>query len=83
MPDADNEGRYANLFHIGFNAFEFVLDFGQHFGAGRADRIHTRIVTTPWYARRLLETLEESLRDYERTHGVISESAPPDDTPPR
>ena len=32
------EGRYANLFHVGHNAFEFLLEFGQQ------DRgIHTRI----------------------------------------
>jgi hypothetical protein len=83
MPDADSEGRYANLFHIGFNAFEFVIELGQRFAEDDADRIHTRIITNPWYARRLLETLGESLRDYERIHGVILDSAPPADGPPR
>jgi len=25
------EGRYANYFKVGHNAFEFVLDFGQYY----------------------------------------------------
>jgi hypothetical protein len=64
----DAEGRYANYFQIGFNAYEFILDFGQQYPPD-AERIHTRIVTSPPLARSLLETLERSLRDHDREYG--------------
>ncbi len=60
---ADPEARYANFFRIGFNAYEFVLDFGQEYPP-EAERIHTRLVVNIALARNLCETLESSLRDY-------------------
>jgi Protein of unknown function (DUF3467) len=65
------EGRYANYFEVGYNAFEFLLDFGQHY-PGKACP-HTRIITTPSYARVLLETLKESIEKYEQRFGLIKE----------
>lgn len=65
------EGRYANYFKIGHNAFEFVLDFGQCYGGSGKAKLHTRIVTSPNYAKALLETLGESIERYEETFGVI------------
>lgn len=54
------EGRYANFFQVGHNAFEFLLEFGQQ------DRgIHTRIYVSPQYARVLSELLIETLRQHE------------------
>ena len=68
------EGRYANYFKIGHNAFEFVLDFGQfYFGkdATKEAELCTRIITSPAYAKNLLETLRESIDLYERHFGII------------
>jgi len=57
---AAKEGRYANFFQVGHNAFEFLLEFGQQ------DRgIHTRIYVSPQYARVLSELLIETLRQHE------------------
>jgi len=67
------EGRYANYFKVGHNAFEFVLDFGQLYGESGNAKLHTRIVTSPNYAKALLETLGESIERYEETFGVIEE----------
>ena len=61
------EGRYANYFKVGHNAFEFVLDFGQLYLESKEPRLYTRIVTSPAYAKALLETLRESIVLYERT----------------
>ena len=63
--ETEPEGRYANYFQVGFNAYEFVLDFGQHYPPG-SERIHTRIVTSPSLARRLREILDRSLEEYGR-----------------
>lgn len=75
MPNdhSDIEGRYANQFRIGFNSYEFVLDFGQEYPPG-PERVHTRIITSPPVARHLSETLDQSLRDYESKFGPLRES---------
>jgi Protein of unknown function (DUF3467) len=65
------EGRYANCFNSGFNAFEFVFEFGQYFpGAGDA-HWHTRVITSPPYAKALFETIRQSLTNYENSYGSI------------
>jgi len=61
------EGRYANYFKVGYNAFEFILDFGQFYPEGEEPKMHTRIVTNPVYAKALLETLKESVDQYGQT----------------
>lgn len=60
------EGRYANFFEVGHNAYEFVLEFGQLYEHGEAPVVHTRIITSPAYVRELLKTLEEALLEQER-----------------
>jgi hypothetical protein len=65
------EGRYANYFEIGHNAFEFVLDFGQKYSDGLKEKIHTRIITSPSYAKELFRVLENSIAQYEGTFGQI------------
>lgn len=69
------EGRYANSFHVGHNAAEFVVEFGQYFPTDTTDQMHTRIITNPAYAKALLGVLAEAIAEYERTFGPI---APPE-----
>lgn len=64
--------QYANYFEIGFNAFEFVLDFAQRYGEGEA-RGHTRIVTGPEYAKALYVILGQALTRFERSYGAIAD----------
>ena len=65
------EGKYVNCFQVGHNAFEFLLDFGQSYRNGEVEHFHTRIVTTPPYAKELLRVLKESIEQYERAFGPI------------
>ena len=65
------EGRYANYFKVGHNAVEFLLDFGQLYSESEKAQRHTRIVTSPIYAKALLEIIRESLDRYEQTFGPI------------
>lgn len=66
---------YANQFEVGYNAFEFLFEFGQRFEDDRdATAAHTRIVVTPAYAKLLLGVLERALSDYEVTFGPIVEA---------
>jgi|WetSurSiteA1Bulk_404760.scaffolds.fasta_scaffold218008_1 hypothetical protein len=64
-------GRYANFLKVGHNAFEFVFDFGQAQGESEEVSISTRIVTAPGYAKTFMETLMESIAQYESEFGII------------
>ena len=64
-------GRYANYFKVGYNAFEFVLEFGQSQEGVMQESIHSRIVTAPAYAKALMKTLGESITRYEKDFGTI------------
>ena len=65
------EGRYANYFKVGHNAFEFVLDFGQYYPEIEEAELYTRIITSPQYAKELLSTLQESIERHENSYGRI------------
>lgn len=67
------EGRYANYFKIGYNAFEFLLDFSQLYPESEQAQPHTRIITTPSHAKALFATLKEAIDQYEQTFGAIKE----------
>ncbi|OEU69903.1 MAG: hypothetical protein BA863_07780 [Desulfovibrio sp. S3730MH75] len=66
------EGRYANYFKVGHNAFEFVIEFSQFYPESEEAELHTRIITSPVYAKGLLEILRDSIKRYEQSFGAIS-----------
>ncbi len=66
------EGRYANYFKVGYNAFEFILDFGQLYSENKDIKFFTRIITNPISAKNLIEVLQESIAQYEQIHGAIN-----------
>lgn len=66
-------GRFANYFQVGHNAFEFLVDFGQFYRDSDEAQFHTRIITSPAYARALLEILQDALDRYESSFGLISD----------
>jgi Protein of unknown function (DUF3467) len=63
------EGRYANYFKIGHNAFELIIDFGQCYGEKEEPTLHTRIVTSPAYGKELLKALRQCLEENEKLYG--------------
>ncbi|MGA1839288.1 MAG: DUF3467 domain-containing protein [bacterium] len=65
------EGKYSNYFKIGQNAFEFVIEFGQYYPEKEKEIFHTRIITSPTYAKSLLEILQKTIKRYEQTFGKI------------
>jgi hypothetical protein len=68
------EARYANYFKAGHNAFEVILEFGQFYEGDSQPRMHTRIVTTPAYAKTFLEILREALSRYESLFGPAAQA---------
>ena len=71
------EGRYANYFKVGHNAYEFVIDFSQFYPESEEAEPCARIITPPIYAKTLLKTLRESIDRYEQTFGGIQGELPP------
>jgi uncharacterized protein DUF3467 len=69
------EGKYANYFEVGHNPFEFYVDFGQYDPQSETVQMHTRIVTSPAYAKMMGETLSASVESFEREHGPIPASS--------
>jgi hypothetical protein len=67
------EGRYVNYFEIRHNAFEFLLHFGQLYCEEPKARIHTRIVTSPYYAKRLMGVLKRAISQFEQSFGKVPE----------
>jgi len=63
--------RYANYFQVGHNAFEVVVEFGQHYEGSSQPQMHTRIVAAPICAKALLSLLQTAIADYERTFGEL------------
>jgi hypothetical protein len=67
------EGRYVNYFEIGHNAFEFLLHFGQLYCKESKARMHTRIVTSPFFAKKLMGVLKQAICQYEQSFGRVPE----------
>jgi hypothetical protein len=65
------EARYANYFKAGFTSEEVVIDLGQGYEDEGRIAVHTRIVTSPAYARDLAELLQAAVDDYENAYGAI------------
>jgi hypothetical protein len=64
------EARYANLFRIGHNEHEMILEFGQVNPDGSGEAFHTRIVTAAAHGPALLELIAEVVADHRRREEV-------------
>jgi hypothetical protein len=73
--DKKLEGKYANYFAVGYNAHEFIFDFGQNYSENDQAELHTRIITSPAYAKSLFELIHQSIDEYEKAHGSIEDDA--------
>ena len=69
--DKKLEGKYANHFAVGYNAHEFIFDFGQSYSENDQAELHTRIITSPAYAKALFNLLHQSIAGFEKAHGSI------------
>jgi hypothetical protein len=70
-PNRVREGKYSNYFEVGHNPFEFYVDFGQYDPTSEKAQFHTRIVTSPAYAKILGQTLSGSVESFESEYGQI------------
>ncbi len=72
--ESDNlEGVYADSFIVGYDAYKFVMKFGQHQEEKEEVKFHSKIIVSPNDTKNLSEILVESLTEYENDHGHIDD----------
>ena len=87
MPDLPKQveaGRYSNIAKISHTFDEFTLEFGIRI-APKVAGLHTKIISSPSHAKRLLIALKKNIDRYEAKFGPIQEQPPvqePSSTPP-
>jgi hypothetical protein len=74
-PDGQLDWFFANHFSIAYNDEEFLLQFGRMYEGQHAPSIVFTAITTPGYARRLRDLLNESLKRYDQDH--LGSPSPP------
>jgi hypothetical protein len=63
--------RYANVFRIGLNEYEMILDFGQVDPDGKSEAVHTRIIMAGANGKALLALLAEAVANHEQLFGPL------------
>jgi hypothetical protein len=76
---AQATGVYSNLMMISHRKEEFILDFlflqPQRGSQGQSvATLRSRVITSPEHTKRILRALQENIRRYEQTYGVIEEA---------
>ncbi|MGB0166235.1 MAG: DUF3467 domain-containing protein [Luteibaculum sp.] len=67
------EGTYSNLAIITHSNSEFVLDFVRVMPGVPKAKVKSRVLLTPFHAKRLQRALSENIRKFEANFGAIEE----------
>jgi hypothetical protein len=67
------EGTYSNLAIITHSPSEFVVDFIRVMPGVPKAKVKSRVVLTPFHAKRLLKALADNVSKYEAQFGKIEE----------
>ena len=67
------EGTYANLAIITHSHAEFVIDFVNVMPGTPKSKVKSRIVLTPFHAKRFMKALVENINKFEATSGTIQD----------
>ena len=68
-----SEGQYANLAIITHSNSEFVVDFVNVMPGTPKSKVKSRIILTPYHAKRLMKAMAENVKKFESAHGNIQE----------
>jgi len=68
-----SEGTYANLAIITHSHAEFVIDFVNVMPGTPKSKVKSRIVLTPFHAKRFMKALIENINKFEATSGTIQD----------
>ncbi len=73
LTDETAMGIYSNLAIINHSVSEFVIDFVSIMPGVQKAKVRSRVILTPQHAKKFLRALQENIRRFEATHGVIKE----------
>lgn len=68
-----SEGQYANLAIITHSHAEFVIDFVNVMPGTPKSKVKSRIILTPFHAKRLMKAMIENVQKFEAANGVIQD----------
>jgi len=71
LPAEIAQGVYCNLAIIAHSNAEFVLDFIQMLPNTPKAEVRSRIIMTPFHAKRLLAALRDNIQRFEQSNGEI------------
>ncbi len=67
------DGTYVNLAIITHSHAEFVVDFVNVMPGAPKSKVKSRIILTPFHAKRLLKALDENIEKFEDVNGTIED----------
>ena len=73
--DEKLKGEYSNVMQIMHTKEEFVMDFLNVFPP--TGTLNSRIIVSPGHFKRMVKAMDENLKKYEASHGVIEASEAP------
>ncbi len=65
------EGKYSNFVRVAHTPFDFFMDFGIGVPEEVEINVFTRVIMSPSHAKAFLHALEDNVRKYETSFGVI------------
>ncbi len=68
-----SEGTYANLVIITHSHAEFVMDFVNVMPGTPKSKVKSRIILTPFHAKRFMKAMIENINKFEGTNGAIQD----------
>jgi Protein of unknown function (DUF3467) len=68
-----SEGEYANLAIITHSHAEFVVDFVNVMPGTPKSKVKSRIILTPFHAKRFMKAMVENVKKFEAANGVIQD----------
>ena len=68
-----SEGQYANLAIITHSHAEFVVDFVNVMPGTPKSKVKSRIILTPFHAKRFMKALSENVKKFEAANGNIQD----------
>lgn len=69
--DKKLESKYANYFAVGYNAHEFIFDFGKNYSEKNQAELCSRIITSPIHVKKYYSP-SKNPSDNTKKHSVTS-----------
>jgi hypothetical protein len=74
ITDEIAEGNYINLAIITHSQAEFVYDFVNVMPSTPKSKVKSRIIMTPFHAKRFMKAMVENVQKFEAVNGTIQDS---------